>query len=364
MAQAAGLAPSVQFVFSADAHYGLTRRAFRGAANVPAHIVNMALVAKINGLPDARFPADGGVRAGEQIGAIDFVVEGGDMTNREEQTGAAAIQSAAVSWSQFAADYFGGLTVTNRHGERSPLYVVPGNHEASNAVGFYKPMSPPIDRTPMIEIFNRMLKPHPVKTTATFDYKRDRVLYSMDAGGVHFLFQQVWPDSSGRAWMEHDLASVSGRVPAVIFVHDQPDAEAKHFKNPNGPYNINAVDQFENLLSDTLADGPSITAESTIEQTALERFLKRHSNISAYFHGNSNWNEFYEWTGPTHSIQLHTFRVDSPMKGHDSADDETKLSFHVASIDTSSMLMTVRECLWNQGPGVVWGASKTVALRR
>src|SRR5205823_3970692 len=101
---------------------------------------------------------------------------------------------------------------------------------------------PLIDKTPMIEIFNRMLKPAVLKTPSTFDYARDRVLHSMDAGGVHFIFQQVWPDSAGRAWMERDLASVSDRTPAVIFVHDQPDVEAKHFQNPNGPHNINAVD--------------------------------------------------------------------------------------------------------------------------
>src|SRR5262249_53936360 len=153
----------------------------------------------------------------------------------------------------------------------------------------------------------------------TFDYARDRVLYAKDIGGIHFEFQQVWPDSAGRAWMERDLGAVPESTPVVMFVHDQPDAEAKHFRNPNPPHNINAVDQFENLLADTFEDGRSITAQSIAEQTALEAFLRRHPNVTAYFHGNSNWNEFYRWTGPNHTIALNVFRADSPMKGKLSA---------------------------------------------
>jgi len=353
---------TVRFVFTSDAHYGVARAAFRGAANVPAHLVNMALVAKINQLPAARFPADAGVDAGEPVGTIDFIVEGGDTTNREEGTGPTAIQPAAVSWAQFVADYDGGLTITNAAGRRAGLYIVPGNHEASNAVGFYLPMTPRVDATPMVEIFNRMLQPPVPKTIATFDFQRDRVLHSTDLAGVHFVFLQIWPDSTGRAWMDQDLAKVPPRTPVVIFVHDQPEAQAKHFRNPNGPHNVNAADKFENLLSDTLADGRTIESPTIIEQRALERFLGKHPNIAAYFHGNSNWNEFYDWRGPDRTVTLHTFRVDSPMKGRDSGDDERRLSFHVATIDTAAMRMTVRECYWNQGPGLAWGATSTVDL--
>src|SRR5262249_43483013 len=121
---------------------------------------------------------------------------------------------------------------------------------------------------------------------------------------------------------------------------------------------------FENLLSDTLQDGPTVDAASTIEQAAFEEFLSRHPNVVAYFHGNSNWNEFYEWHGPRGMATLHTFRVDSPMKGKFSAEDETKLSFHVGAIDPVSFRMTVGECLWNQSAGVVWGESATIALKQ
>jgi hypothetical protein len=345
----------IRFVFTSDAHYGIARETFRGASRVSAHLVNMALVAKVRALEDARFPMDGGVSAGQPIGPLDFLAEGGDVANREEGTGADAIPPASRSWSQFISDYVDVLPM--------PVYVVPGNHDASNAVGFYKPMTPPIDKTPMVEIFNRMLTPHVPKTPATFDYSRDRVQYARDIGGIHFVFLHVWPDSAGRAWMERDLASISSRTPVAIFVHDQPDAEAKHFRNPNGPYNINAADKFENLLSDTFADGHTIEVASILEQTAFEEFLHKHPNVTAYFHGNSNWNEFYQWRGPRRSVKLHVFRVDSPIKGKLSAVDEAQLSFQVVTIDTSSYQMTVRECLWNRGPGVAWGATETIELR-
>jgi hypothetical protein len=104
-----------------------------------------------------------------------------------------------------------------------------------------------------------------------------------------------------------------------------------------------------------------------IEQRALEAFLRDHPNVVAYFHGNSNWNEFYDWQGPDRSIRLHVFRVDSPIKGAVSAWDETKLSFQVATIDPARQTLTVRECLWNVDPAhpaapIAWGEAATVPL--
>jgi hypothetical protein len=178
----------------------------------------------------------------------------------------------------------------------------------------------------------------------------------------------VWPDSQARAWIENDLKAVGDSTPVFLFTHDQPDVEAKHFINPNGKHDVNSTDQFENLLTDTFADGPSTTAKSLVEQRQLEAFLARHRNITAYFHGNSNWNQFYDWIGPNGSVVLHTFRADSPMKGDASAADERKLSFQVVTIDTASRMMTVRECLWDADPAhpnapLAWGGSTTVALQ-
>ena len=129
-------ARTIRFVFTSDAHYGLTRASFRGQRGVDAHVVNAALVRAIN-----------------QTGPLDFVAQGGDLANRQEETEAGTIQSAATSWQQFSRDYVDGLTVTTAAGGTAPLYIVPGNHEVSNAIGFYKPMHPPVDLTaPTAEI--------------------------------------------------------------------------------------------------------------------------------------------------------------------------------------------------------------------
>ena len=358
---------AVQFVFTSDAHYGLTRPTFRGRTDVDAHIVNAALVARVNTLPSVRFPNDGGVRAGELVGPLDFVAEGGDIANREEVMEGRTIQTAAVSWRQFVADYVDGIHTADRAGHRTAVFMVPGNHDLSNAIGFYRPMNPRTDKTAVVEIFNRMMMPPIPKTPNTYDYGRDAVFFTRDFAGVHFVFLAMWPDSAMRARIDSDLAHVSAGAPVVLVTHDEPDVEAKHFRNPNGRHDINAVDQFENLLVDQFADGKSVDVPTRVEQVALERFLRMHPQIRAYFHGNSNWNQFYEWSGPTHSIRLHTFRVDSPMKGAASNPDERKLSFHVAAISPSG-LMTVRECLWNADPGhpdaaIRWGTAATIALR-
>src|ERR1700681_3896381 len=95
----------VQFIFTSDSHYGITRPAFQGGINVDAHVVNAALVAKINTLPNVKLPKDGGLRNNLPVGAVDFLVEAGDIANRSEIADGKAIQSAAVSWGQFETDY-------------------------------------------------------------------------------------------------------------------------------------------------------------------------------------------------------------------------------------------------------------------
>ena len=121
-----------QFIFTSDPHYGITRKDFRGAQNVSARVVNAALVAELNHLGAMRIPTDGGVRAGELVGAIDFVAVTGDIANRAEK----GLQPAAASWKDFAVDYIDGLHVTGSDQRKSALLLAPGNHDASNAVGF------------------------------------------------------------------------------------------------------------------------------------------------------------------------------------------------------------------------------------
>lgn len=352
----------IQFVYTSDAHYGITRASFQGATTVNASVVNAAMVAKINTISSLTLPADNGVNAGKVVGGIDYLVNTGDFANREE-TG---VQSATASWAQFTTNYINGLTLKNNSNQKATVLLAAGNHDVTNTLGYYKTMSPLTDNGSMVGPYNYMFSATP-KTTATFSYSTDKIHYSKDVLGVHFVFVNMWPDTTERVWMTSNLSAVSSSTPVIVFAHDQPNVESKHFTNPNGTKTINATDKFENLIPEIFKDGAAITAPSTIEQRSFVTFLKAHSNIKAYFHGNDNENKFYDYKGPDNDITLKTFQVDSPMKGNFSGTDETKLSFQLVSIDTKAKTMTVRECLWNSTPTnpsapIVWGATTTISL--
>jgi len=354
----------IQIIYTSDSHYGITRKNFQGATSVNAQIVNAAMVSRMNGMSSVLFPSDNGISAGQTVGPIDYLINTGDIANRQE-TG---IQPAADSWAQFAADYLNGLTLKNRFNQKTSILLCPGNHDVSNAIGFYKTMNPLTDNTSMFNIYNYMFNPSTPKDASTYNYTTDKINYSKNIGGVHFMFVTLWPDSANRTWMDEDLASVSATTPVVIFTHDQPDIETKHLHNPNGDHGVNSADMFENMVEEICKDGTSVSAPSTIEQRDFANYVKSHPNIKAYFHGNSNSNEYYIYRGPDNNIALRTIRVDSPMKGDISSKDETKLSYQVISLDSVSRNMTVRECLWNptatSGAPVKWGASITFALSK
>ena len=357
----------VQIVFTSDQHYGLTRN-FRGATNVDASVVNKELVKQINNVPSATFPSDGGVNAGIKIGSIDYVIVTGDITSRE----APPVQSATASWAQFNTDYLNSITLKDKNNVKAQFLLESGNHDVSNAIGYTKTMSPLTDPAAMFNIYNLMLSPATPKTSSTYNYSTDKINYSKDVVGVHFMFINMWPDSTAQIWMKTDLANISSTTPVVIFTHDQPECEAKHFTNPNGTHNINGTDKFENMVPEVLKDGKTTSAATTLEQKGLVTFLKAHTNIKAYFHGNDNRNEFYIYKGPDNDMNIKAFRVDSPMKGTisgiDAADgigDETKVSFQVIAIDGASKNLTVREVLWNTSGAtsqLVWGVSSTISL--
>lgn len=362
-------ATPVTFIFTSDVHFGINRGNFRGAVNVESRTVNAALLQAINAVPAAVLPADAGVNAGRPVGPVDFMVITGDLTNRQELY-PLHIQSAAVSWTQFAACYLDGLTLRDARGRPSPLLLVPGNHDVSNAIGAPSKLVPERDATSLVEIYNRMMHPAVPRTTATYAYPADRIQYSREFGGAHCVFLSIWPDSAARAWLESDLRAVPADEPVFIFCHDPPAIEARHLTNPNGNHDVNDRDKFENVVGDVYADGgtqgPGKPAGSTlIEQRALAAFLRAHRNIVGYFHGHTNYTEFYTWKGPDGDLALSTFRADSPMKGNVSGKDQTKLSFQVVVFDTATHRLTARECLWNSrsadGPPV-WGESATVSL--
>ena len=352
----------LQFVFTSDVHYGITRLHFRGADKVPSTMVNRAMIRAINELPGLALPQDGGTGSGERVGHLDGILITGDIANREEK----GIQSAARSWGQFEADYDRLLKTTNGGGQPTPLLLGPGNHDVSNAIGFWRPSQPLRDASSMAGIYDRMMRPAHWVSASAYDYSTDKIHYIRRVGGVDLLFVNCWPDSTEQAWMDRSLAKVQPGEPVLLFTHSNPDVEARFFTNPSGDHGIDSVDKFENLLPETFQDGPSVKDSAVIEQRGFVNFLGRHPEIKAYFHGHNNYTQYYVWRGPDRNISLPCFRVDSPMKGALSSKDETRLSFEVITIDMHRRTMTVRECRWNttpEDPSVLkWGESKTMGL--
>ena len=360
----------IQIIYTSDVHFGITRPAFDGDSNVRSAVVNARLVSTMNALPSLPLPPDKGVNAGLKVGPVDYIMISGDIANRQE----VPIQSAAISWSQFQQDYLRGISLHDHLGHPTPFLLVAGNHDVSDAIGFYRKMQPATDATSMAGIYNLMLHPATPLTAATFRYPEDKINYSRTIGGVAFLFINIWPDSVNRIWMTRELARYDSHTPVVIVCHDPPDADAAHFTNPHGNHDINGKDRFENLLEERSKDIRDTTNGTdgkpqgdSIEQLGFVAFLKAHPNIKAYFHGHNNWNQFYTYTGPNGDIALPTFRVDSPMKGKYSSKDETRLSFQLITIDPASKTLTVRECRWNTDPAhpdkpPVWGDSLTLQL--
>ncbi len=361
------LGQTVQMIFSSDAHYGITRAKFRGDTNVISKRVNAAMVDQMNTVPHLTLPPNSGVGSGKLIGAVDYVIQTGDIANRME----IPIQSAAISWSQFEADYMHRLKLIGHDRRPAQLLLAPGNHDISNAIGYAKPMMPLTDPTSMVKIYNLMVKPTKPLTNEVYNYATDKINYSRNIKGIHIMFITLWADSAERIWMQKDLDTVAKNTPVIIFTHDQPTCESKHFTNPLPPYNMTAKNKFQNLVEEHYKEGFVAAKDdgaTDIEQRGFVKFLKAHPNIKAYFHGNSNWNEFYVYQGPDKDVKLNTFRVDSPMKGEYSSMEETLLSFQLISLDPKNQTLTVRECLWNTKPmdktqKIVFGKSATVSLR-
>lgn len=358
----------LRFIYCSDLHYGLERE-FRGSLT-SADSVSRAMIAGFRMLESTSLPHDGGIGAGKIFGSPDFIVCTGDIANRMED----GVQSATESWAQFLRDW-------KDYPDRGiPLYLVPGNHDISNAIGYPEPLSPETDDASAAGIYRfNGGKSLSGPEDQGFDYSKDKTHYSFVIDSIRFVFMGMWPDSAMRQWYGLEIsgpdtcvfrqagnsedATAVNRIPSLIFTHDAPQADAKHFTNPRGKHDINPYDRFQNLLTDTCSVR-DISREPVGNWTVLEEFIGAHPEIKAYFHGDCNYNEFYTWHGPSGSISLPVFRVDSPMKGEISSEDETRLSFIVVCIDTPEKTMTVRECLWNPDwhQGIRWGESMTISI--
>ncbi len=348
----------IQFLFTSDVHFGLVKDKFKGQTNVTAFEVNKAMVKAMNHIQGNYLPNDSGVQSQQQINGIDALVITGDIANRMEN----GVQSATNSWQEFTKVFIDSVHLTKNNNEKTDLFVIPGNHDISNAVGFHRPMSPQKDPAAMIGIYNLMF---PDKQINRYDSVLSRIHYSRDIKGVHFIFLSLFPDSAERVWMEKDLTNIPISMPVLLFAHSIPEAEPRFFQNPNGIHDINEEDKFENLVLEKYKDGNDVKGSTAIEQNGFVNFIKKHTNIKVYFHGHENFTQYYSYSGPNKDINLSCIRTDSPMKGRISLKDETKLAYEIVTIDTNKKVLTVREVLWNSGSDVSniqWGSSITVHL--
>jgi hypothetical protein len=313
-----GQQKDIRIVFTSDLHFGLKKARFRNSPDsVTSEQVNQAMAASIR-----------------TLGKINYIIVTGDIANREE----IPLQSASVSWKQFMS-VFGSLHI--------PLLLVPGNHDVSNAIGHYKAMAPEKDASALVGIYNLMKHPRHLLDTAHFKYTPVEFDYSRNIGGIHFIFINMWPDSANRAWMEKDLAKVSSHTPVLIFAHDPPEGDPMHFTDPSGK-KMNAKDKFEYLLSQVY---------NADFERGWDLFIKKHGNIKGYFHGHSNYQEFYTYKGKDGDLSLPCDRVDSPMKGKFSSKDEKLLSFQEIIVHPVKRQIEIKECLWNTGEKIKWGVS-------
>ncbi|MGL4292468.1 MAG: lamin tail domain-containing protein [Bacteroidales bacterium] len=346
------------FIFTSDQHYGIDRD-FRGKKNVDATIVNRAMVAQMNHLDRMVFPNQEGVQKGDPV-QVNYLIQTGDITSRSEKPG---IPLSAQMMKDFENDYLNGLTLSNVKNERIPVWIAPGNHDLSNAIGHARIPNDKRDKTAMVKIYNEMLQPAVPLTNDTYDPMRDRVNYMREIGGVQFAFVQMWPDRDNRVWIESKIDSLR---PVFLFTHDQPDVEAKHLQDPayksGEPFAFET--RFEYLVGEKADPGTDAKGSTATQQRELVDFLKRNRNIRAYFHGNENYNEFYTYEGPDKDIALPVFRVDSPMKGVFSEENEKLLSFQLVTFDRVRRKMTVREVFWNSTANadapLTFGDSKTI----
>ncbi|PZP41427.1 MAG: hypothetical protein DI598_18235 [Pseudopedobacter saltans] len=225
-------------------------------------------------------------------------------------------------------------------------------------------MSPLTDPSSFIGIYNKMSVSSEKLTPEKFDYYKNAINYSRNIGGIHFIFVNIWPDSSNLIWMENDLKTVDPNTPVMIFTHDPPEGDPHHFSGAVHDSSHLWGNKYENLLVEKLKDEPKDSVlTNQYEQRQFVQFLKKHPNIKAYFHGHENYTEFYSYTGVDNDINIPVFRVDSPMKGNLSKKNETDLAYEIIDIDTHNRQLTVRECLWNTNKkkgDVKWGKSKTI----
>lgn len=366
LATTAMAANSVTFVFTADSYFGINRKEFQGDKAVDARYANRDMVQKINSLPNQTFPQDGELRSGEKIGAIDFVVHGGSIAHM--MAAATITQSAADSWKEFDREFLQGIQLKNAQGEKAPLFYIPGVHDLTNAIGYYKRLDPKTDPSIPMQVYNRLVAPETPVSKKDFDVRKHVSLYSRTVQGIHLVFTQVWPDAQQREWIAQDIAKLPAGTPVLLFANVEPDAPSKLFINPNGKGDVNKDDKFENVIGEVFQGGTKVEDKSKPHEKALAEFVKAHPQIQGYFHGNTGLSDIKVWMGTEGDLFLPTYSVDSPVNGAISAKQEELVSFLVVTVDRDAQQTTARIVHWNADPKkkkgpLQWGNSASFGFR-
>lgn len=163
--------------------------------------VKQGIVEDLNALGDKAWPKQAG---GEKVGAIDFVIATGDLTDR----------GTAPQWERYLA---------LRSRLRFPSYEAMGNHDIRGGRA----------------VEDALVKLH----GATH--------YSFDKGGVHvvvlnpYVHRTRLPDfrKPQLDWLQNDLAKVRKDVPLVLAMHSPPLRNGSHFLTIG-----DSVDRFVSLI--------------------------------------------------------------------------------------------------------------------
>jgi len=414
---AATVGDIVNFVYTSDNHYGIVRPIFRGAFNVAGQTVNEAMIEKINALPGLTFPSDGGVGAGQAVGHIDLLVDTGDFANRSEPQAAVTanpslnylgstvsypgmsvytVDVSSVTWSQYQHDFLGDantgnragglLTLKDSQGLGIPVFLSPGNHDVSDAIGMNgKIPAANVDASSYVQIYNRMAAysgKAPINTNvfanpADYTNVNLRVNYSFDVGGVHVQVVNMFPDRNILDWMTADLGSVAASTPVFVFCHAPVNMAAGETKVFGNPTNTSSSAGADIPFALTGTDSATTYKDMNSAKQCVADWLMQHPNVRAMFNGHDNFNGSTNWNGQDANGNLIAardaawqgvtlFRVDSPMKGNISGSSatgplagigmETNLSFQVYSYDTAARKLTEREYLWNSSADTNGGA--------
>jgi len=248
----------------------------------------------MNTLPGQSSPRTARAR-GSPVGAIDMVIETGDIANRMEVVTQCPSAKRRRSWAQFSIDYINGLNLFDQSSNRGASLACAGQsrrqqrHRILHAHGADHAATSMAGSTIFMAESGRPL-------TASTSLRADKIqLLGGSRRHPHGVPQYVPDSASGRGSGTTSRRSTRARPCSSSCTIRPPSIQ--HFINPNGLHDINTVDKFENLPRGSTRRAPTINAPSTIEQRAFATFLKAHKNVVAYSTATPT-HAVHDWNGP------------------------------------------------------------------